>query len=188
MGMYQAIVAVVLVEGAKKFKVIDYPDFDVSVAKSWLPLNCLFVSMLCSGFLALTFVNVPIVTIFKNLANIITVSGDYLYFGQEVTVLTVAAVLVMTFGAVMAGFHDIEFNFWGYFWMLINCVCTASYTLYMRFASTSIKLPKFGMVYYNNLLSIALLSPICITMGELKCLFNPEIMTWWFIFANTAAG
>lgn len=186
--LYQAIVAVVLVECAKKFKMTDYPDFDVHVAKSWLPLNCLFVAMLCSGFLALTFVSVPIVTIFKNMANIITVSGDYFFFGHEVTVLTIAAVLVMTFGAIMSGLHDLEFNFWGYFWMVINCFCTASYTLYMRFASTSIKLPKFGMVFYNNLLSIGLLTPICIIMGEFGALLNPEIMTWWFILANTAAG
>lgn len=58
----------------------------------------------------------------------------------------------------------------------------------MRFASTSIKLPKFGMVFYNNLLSVALLCPICIVCGEFSALLNPEIFTTWFILANTAAG
>ena len=62
------------------------------------------------------------------------------------------------------------------------------YVLYMRFASTNIKLPKFGMVYYNNLLSMAILSPLIVIMGELPALVDPEIMTPSFIVSNIAAG
>ena len=28
-------------------------------------------------------------------------------------------------GAVFAGMNDMEFNFAGYFWMAVNCVCTS---------------------------------------------------------------
>ena len=65
---------------------------------------------------------------------------------------------------------------------------TSGYVLYMRFASTTIKLPKFGMVFYNNLLSMFILSPLIIIMGELPALMDPEIMTPSFIVANVAAG
>lgn len=41
---------------------------------------------------------------------------------------------------------------WGYFWMSANCFATASYVLTMKFATRTMKLPKFGMVFYNNLL------------------------------------
>mgnify|MGYP000085437817 CR=1 FL=1 len=80
--MYQALVAVICVEFAKAMKWVDYPNFQSDVAKAWLPCNVLFVSMLCTGFLALRFVSVPMVTIFKNMSNLITVTGDYFIFGQ----------------------------------------------------------------------------------------------------------
>ena len=48
----------------------------------------------------------------------------------------------MTLGAVLSGANDLEFHPVGYFWMILNCMCTAGYVLYMRYASTNIKLPK----------------------------------------------
>ena len=116
--------------------------------------------------------------------------GCYRYFfGETVTVFTVLSVLVMTLGAVMAGANDLEFNLVGYFFMAINCLCTAGYVLIMRFASTTVKLPRFGMVYYNNLLSAALLLVFGIINGEIgTTLSDTSIFTPWFIFANVAAA
>ena len=68
------------------------------------------------------------VTIFKNITNLATVAGDWYFFGENINFLTVIAVLVMTFGAAMAGANDLEFNYLGYFWMLVNCACTAGIT------------------------------------------------------------
>ena len=44
------------------------------------------------------------------------------------------------------------------------------------------------MVYYNNLLSAALLLPFCIMRGEFQELFNPSVMTKEFILWNCVAG
>lgn len=185
---FQCFVAVVLVEVAKAYKFVDYPAFDMKTAKAWLPLNVLFVSMLCTGFLSLVYNNVPMVTVCKNLANFFTILGDFWFFGERVSQLTITAVAVMTSGAIYAGFNDLGFSAVGYMWMLLNCISTSGYVLYMRFASTTIKLPKFGMVFYNNLLSMFILSPLIIIMGELPALMDPEIMTPSFIVANVAAG
>ncbi len=48
----------------------------------------------------------------------------------------------MTFGALLAGANDLEFHALGYFWMVMNCLFTSCYTLYMRYASTNIKLSR----------------------------------------------
>lgn len=64
------------------------------------------------------------------------------FFQCSVTYLTVAAVAIMTIGAVLAGANDLEFHAVGYMWMILNCCFTSCYTLYMRYASTSIKLSK----------------------------------------------
>lgn len=44
------------------------------------------------------------------------------------------------------------------------------------------------MVYYNNIISAALLVPFCIMNGDLNALYDPEIMTREFIFWNCVAG
>lgn len=81
--LYQCLIAVVLVEFARLFNIVEYPLFNLRTAKSWLPVNILFVGMLCSGFISLVYVSVPMVTIFKNLSNLITVFGDWYLFGEK---------------------------------------------------------------------------------------------------------
>lgn len=58
----------------------------------------------------------------------------------------------------------------------------------MRFATINIKLPRFGMVYYNNLISAVILLPLCLIHGDFNVLRDPEIMTTNFIIFNIIAG
>lgn len=44
------------------------------------------------------------------------------------------------------------------------------------------------MVYYNNLLSAALIFPFCVMRGEFKAFLDPTVMTFEFIFWNCVAG
>lgn len=80
---FQCLVAVVFVEVAKYFKMVDYPNFNLTTAKAWLPLNILFIGMLSTGFLALCYVSVPMVTITKNCSNLLTVFGDWYFFNES---------------------------------------------------------------------------------------------------------
>lgn len=106
----------------------------------------------------------------------------------RVSWLCIAAIFIMTVGAILSAANDLEFNLYGYFWVILNCVFTSTYVLYMRYASTNIKLPRFGMVYYNNLLSAAILLPICYFRGDFNALQDADIMTTSFILSNTLAG
>eukprot|EP01038_Epipyxis_sp_PR26KG_P008599 gene8599-11619_t len=186
--LFQCLIAVVLVESARILKIVEYPPFNFRTARAWLPLNIIFIGMLSSGFVSLVYNSVPMVTIFKNLTNLVTVAGDWYLFGEHVSWLTIVSIVVMTFGAVMSGANDLEFTLVGYSWMALNCIFTSSYTLYMRFASTNINLPKFGMVFYNNVLSAAILFPFCVYKGEFQVLNDPQIMTSQFIILNVLAG
>lgn len=111
-----------------------------------------------------------------------------LSFHRRASWLTIASILTMTLGAVLAGMNDLEFNLVGYIWMAINCVFTASYTLYMRFATSNIKLTRFGMVYYNNLLSMVILFFVCLVRNEFADLLDPRILTSEFVFSTLVAG
>ncbi len=94
----------------------------------------------------------------------------------------------MTVGAGMAGVNDLQFTWIGYSWMIINCVLTALYTLYMRFVSVNIKLTRTSMVFYNNILSIGILTPICVLFGQNHAILQPQFLTVPFISLNILAG
>lgn len=111
----------------------------------------------------------------------------YVYFSR-VTPLTILSVAVMTIGAIMSGANDLQFTIIGYSWQALNCILTSSYTLYMRYASVNINLPKFGMVFYNNLLSCMILLPVCFLRGEFTMIQDPEILTMPFLVSTVLAG
>jgi GDP-mannose transporter len=58
----------------------------------------------------------------------------------------------------------------------------------MRYASSTVKLSKFGMVYYNNILSIIILIPILFIRNEQSTFSNPEFYKINFILINFIAG
>ena len=59
----------------------------------------------------------------------------------------------------------------------------------MKFATKNVKLSKFGMVFYNNVLCVLFLLPASIFRGELTLLLETEaIHTWDYFFKNLFAG
>ena len=51
----------------------------------WLPVNLLFCAMLMTGFLSLKALAVPMVTIFKNLTNVVILAGDWYFHGASIS-------------------------------------------------------------------------------------------------------
>lgn len=188
---YQCFLAVVMVAVAKQLKIVDYPPFSIKTALRWLPVNIMFILMLSTGLLALMYVNVPMVTAMKNCSNLMTIAGDYYVFKEPQSFLSVFSVLLMTLAALMAAHEDLEFNATGYFFLFLNLVSTSGYVLIMRYATTTsdIQLPRFGMLYYNNLISAILLLPICFLKGELPgAFYDTSLMTQSFLTVNTVAA
>ena len=145
--------------------------------------------MLFTGMASLQNNTVPMVTVFKNVTNIITTTGDYFFFGSKPETMAIAAFGVMLLGAVAAAKNDVYVTFSGLFWMIANCFSTASYVLYMKFATKTIKMSKFGMVYVNNVLCVAFLLPVAWYMGELSLFFETEgIHTADYAVKNFFAG
>ncbi|CAN0311554.1 unnamed protein product, partial [Laminaria digitata] len=157
--MRQCFVAVILVEGSRRAGWVQYEPFNFTTAMRWFPIAVFFCAMLLSSFLSYQYMNVPMVTVFKSLTNLIIVTGDFFWHKQVATPLVLLSLAVMTGGAILASWSDIEFSAWGYFWMSANCFATAAYVLTMKFATRTMKLPKFGMVFYNNLLGFAIMLP-----------------------------
>mmetsp|Transcript_16701 Transcript_16701/g.29138 ORF Transcript_16701/g.29138 Transcript_16701/m.29138 type:complete len:411 (+) Transcript_16701:156-1388(+) len=187
--VFQAIVAVVCVDFCKRLGLVEYPNFNLDTAKQWAPVNLFFCAMLFTGMASLQFNSVPMVTVFKNVANITTAIGDFYFFGNKSEPLVMVAFGIMLSGAIAAAWNDIEIRLAGIFWMALNCLSTSGYVLYMKFATKNVKLSKFGMVFYNNVLCVAFLLPAATAMGQTQIfLSTPTIHTPDYAFKNIFAG
>jgi GDP-mannose transporter len=185
----QAIVAVVCVEFCKHMGWVEYPSFSLDTAKQWAPVNLFFCAMLFTGMASLMTNSVPMVTVFKNISNIMTTTGDYLWFGNAPEPLVIAAFGVMLTGALAAAWKDVSLTPIGLFWMLANCASTAGYVLYMKYATQHVQLSKFGMVFYNNILCTVFLLPVAFWLGQVKRLVHTdELHTLDYAWKNWFAG
>ncbi|KAJ8614199.1 hypothetical protein CTAYLR_001096 [Chrysophaeum taylorii] len=189
--LMQNAVAVLVVASLRSLGVVRYPNFDAKIALQWLPVDIFFVVMLSTSFEAMRFLSVPMITVFKQLANLLTVGGEFFFFGKNVTFPVVLSFAVMIFGAVLAAFNDVVFTFYGYSWQIANCFATSGYVLYLKHATQSIELTKFGMVFYNNLLSLPLLAVIASAHGEPAVLIEAHAhgkINLFFFVINALVG
>ena len=181
--------AVLCVELCKRLRWVEYPSFQWEMARAWAPVNIFFCLMLFTGMASLQYNSVPMVTIFKNITNIVVTFGDYLWFGSTTEYLVMVAFGIMLFGAVAAAWNDIYVSWQGLFWMALNCLSTAGYVLYMKFATKHVQISKFGMVFINNVLCIVFLLPIALVMGQVHLVITtPAIHTQDYFFKNIFAG
>jgi GDP-mannose transporter len=180
----QAAVAVLMLEIAKAQKFVHYEPYNSDVAKKWAPVTFFFVAMLYTGTQATAGLPIHIVTVFKNVTNIIIVFGEWNLFGEKVGGLVIASLVVMLGGAVLCSYSDVggkanASSLVGYFWMVLNCIATAGYVLYMRYATSksSLKISKFGMAFYNNLIALPLLAPPMVVNGELFSVWSNPLLS-----------
>lgn len=121
------------------------------LTQAGFPISLLLVGMIYTSTKALQFLSVPVYTIFKNLAIIVTAYGEVLWFGGSVTASALFAFGLMVLSSVVAAWADIQNALYGsaeiqsaeaalaistlnagYAWMAINVFCTSAYVLSMR--------------------------------------------------------
>ena len=153
--------------------------------------------MIWSSFFALKNLGVPMSTVLKNLTNLFVITGDYFFYNKTYGSAVWLTLGLMMASAVCGAATDLAFNLYGYLWQLVNCVFTASYSLYLRgvmdrLVSLTInktRLDEFSMVYYNNLLSLPLLLFIIWQAGEFDMLPNePALQNSYFLAAAIASS
>lgn len=173
--LIQSFVCIVAIQTCKSLGVITYRDFKSDEAKKWFPISLLLIGMIYTGSKALQFLSIPVYTIFKNLTIILIAYGEVLWFGGSVTGLTLVSFGLMVMSSVIAAWADIKHALdshgtaspeaatristlnSGYIWMLVNCLCNATFVLGMRKRIKLTNFKDFDTMFYNNLLSIPIL-------------------------------
>ncbi|KAK3715379.1 GDP-mannose transporter into the lumen of the Golgi [Vermiconidia calcicola] len=173
----QALVCLIAITSAKAFGIVNFREFNSGEAKKWFPISLLLIGMIYTSTKALQFISVPVYTIFKNLTIILIAYGEVLWFGGSVTPTALLSFALMVGSSIIAAWADIQHVLQsyggdaltgeaaeqistlnaGYMWMLMNCFCTASFTLGMRKRLKLMNFKDLDTMFYNNLLSLPVL-------------------------------
>jgi len=189
--VFQAVIAVLCVGVARRMQWLEPLQVTRQTYVQWAPVNILFCAMLFTGMASLTNNSVPMVTVFKNVTNLFTATGDAVFFGNRPEGLAWTALGILLAGALLAAQSDLTVTSTGLLWMMANCVSTSSYVLYMKYA-TSRSLPhlnKFAMVLVNNVLAIAFLLPVALVTGQVTTVVSTTALhTSSYVLLNIFAG
>ncbi|KAJ7282132.1 hypothetical protein O6H91_Y359900 [Diphasiastrum complanatum] len=77
---YQNLVSVVIIYGLSSLGVITTEPFTWKLVLTWLPVNLIFVGMLISSMYSLKHMHVAMVTILKNVTNLLIAVGEMYMF------------------------------------------------------------------------------------------------------------
>jgi GDP-mannose transporter len=144
-------------------KYFDFVNFSIKLelrlVKIWFPANLFFLFMLYSGSGSLHGLPVQLVTVFKNTTNVIIAIGDFIFFNNKTSSMGVFSFMLTMLATIYSAKEDFEHHnrMQGYIFMTMNCLTTAGYVLYLRYAIEKTKFTRFQAAYYNNVLSIPVL-------------------------------
>jgi len=189
--LYQNLVSVILVSLLSVFGLTTTEPLTWRLIKVWFPVNVIFVGMLVTSMFSLKYINVAMVTVLKNVTNVITAVGEMYLFSKHHDNKVWAALFLMIISAISGGITDLSFHAVGYTWQLINCFLTASYSLTLRRvmdtakqATRSGNLNEFSMVLLNNTLSLPLGVILIFVFNEVDYLSRTPLLripTFWLV-------
>ncbi|VAI01962.1 unnamed protein product [Triticum turgidum subsp. durum] len=183
--LYQNIVSVTIVSALSISGVIPTEPLTWRLIKVWLPVNIIFVGMLITSMFSLKYINVAMLTILKNVANVLTASGETYFFKKQHDRQVWISLMLMIISAIAGGVTDLSFHAVGYTWQVLNCFLTASYSE----ATRSGNLNELSMVLLNNVLSLPLGVILVLGFNEVEYLLETPLLrmpTFWLVI--TASG
>ncbi|KAG2711560.1 hypothetical protein I3843_04G076200 [Carya illinoinensis] len=189
--VYQNLISVIIVSILSFLGIISTEPLTWRLVKVWLPVNVIFVGMLITSMFSLKYINVAMVTVLKNVTNVITALGEMYLFSTHHDSRVWASLFLMIISAISGGVTDLSFHAVGYAWQIANCFLTASYSLTLRRVMDTAKqvtksgnLNEFSMVLLNNTLSLPLGILLIFVFNEVDYLSRTPLLslpTFWFV-------
>jgi GDP-mannose transporter len=182
---FQCALAVLLVKACEFLGYVKPQPFKRDLVKVWFPVNLIFVAMVGSSFYALQHVGVAMVTVWKNLSNVVTAACDVLIYGKRYSAAVWLTLALMLVSAAVGAYTDLSFTWSGYGWQIVNCGTTSAYALYLRSVMDRVaehttdrrRMDEFSMVLYNNALSIPPIMVLMLIFGEHKGLLSQPALS-----------
>ncbi|CAE7655884.1 sqv-7, partial [Symbiodinium microadriaticum] len=132
---------------------VDIPPLSFAIIKEIAPVSMLFFGNVLCGLGSTKSLNLPMFTVLRRFSILMTMIGEYIVLSYKPSLSVSTSVLLMIFGAAVAGLNDISFDLYGYVMVLLNNLFTALNGVYLKKASMSSKCSKMGVLFYNSAFS-----------------------------------
>lgn len=130
----------------------------VEKAQQVFPLSFFWWLYVVSGVTALRFLTVPMYSVLRRATTLLVVGGEWVAFEKKPTSKSLAAIVVMITGAILAGATDLSFSLPGYVYVSICAVSTAVYLILIRFIQERTGLSQNSLLFYNNTMALPLMA------------------------------
>ncbi|CAL1359358.1 unnamed protein product [Linum trigynum] len=147
--------------------------FNLETAKKFLPAAFVFYLAIFTNTNLLRHANVDTFIVFRSLTPLLVAIADTLFRKQPIpSRLTFLSLFIILGGAVGYVATDSAFTLTAYSWALAYLVTIVSEMVYIKHIVSNIGLNTWGLVLYNNLLSL-LISPVFwVLTGEYREVFG----------------
>jgi len=160
------ILSFTLVVVLKAIGSIEYKDFSLKIFIKMIPLSICFVGNILLGLLGTRLISVPMFTTLRRLTAmfilILTFFRTRVLPSSGVTL----SVSLLIAGAIVAGYNDLYFDPKGYAVVILNNMATTGYLQITKDVKEEVS--KFGLLFYNSLISIPLLLIWVLLFDELS--------------------
>jgi len=158
---------------------------------AWIPLVILFIGLLATSLFALKYVTVSTLVVIRNASSLLVAFMEAFYLKkQQLTLELLISLVGILIGSIIYALTDWSFHLLGYFFLVLNLCSTSGYQIYVKILIAEVKLTPYGMVYYNNLLSLVFFSIAALLWESPFDIEWREISTYTYsvIFISTVFG
>jgi len=163
------------------------PAISLRTTANVVPLAVVNVCNVVAGLIGTGGLNVPMFISLRRFSLVTTILCEWALYKKLQAGRTIAHVLVMVAGGLLAAVNDLSFNAAGYIAVLLNNLCTSTYLVLMKHINHD--LTSTGLLFYNSLLSFpALLTVLVFTEEAWAWRSFPEISNPAFLSVFACSG
>ncbi|KAK8952827.1 putative sugar phosphate/phosphate translocator [Platanthera guangdongensis] len=132
-----------------------------------LPVSLSYLLYMLAGMESVRGVNVPMYTTLRRTTVVFTMIVEYFLIGQKYTISILCSVVLIIFGAFVAGARDLSFDTYGYAVVFVSNITTAIYLATISRIGKSSGLNTFGLMWCNGLVCAPILLFWTLIRGDL---------------------
>ncbi|KJE92144.1 solute carrier family 35 [Capsaspora owczarzaki ATCC 30864] len=157
LALGQYISTVVSIGIAKQLGYVSFPSFSFAVVRQTHPLPLVFLVNTVTGLGGTKMINLAMFTVLRRFTIFLAMIAEYYVLGKQSTSMVKMSVFLLIFGALVAAGNDLVFDALGYTLIMVNNLCSALNCVFIKQKLDSKSLGTFGLLYYNNLISLPIL-------------------------------
>eukprot|EP01126_Amoeba_proteus_P043342 TRINITY_DN4753_c0_g1_i18.p1 TRINITY_DN4753_c0_g1~~TRINITY_DN4753_c0_g1_i18.p1 ORF type:complete len:269 (+),score=38.51 TRINITY_DN4753_c0_g1_i18:308-1114(+) len=166
------IFTIIFLKIIKYLNIVFFEDFSVNTAKKVFLVSMLYTINVGVALTALAGLKVPVYGALKRMSMLSTLFGEYIILNKVAPVKITSSILIIIAGILIMATGDMEFNLQAYMAAAFSCLAQSSFLLILKKKSLEKNLTTFGLLYYNSVLSLPILTVLFVVSGDMKAVLN----------------